>query len=86
MHEAVDHGRHGHPVSRAAGTSSASLVVTAVRIEGGPRAEVARDYGVSPRGDYELCRRFDAEGEAGLKPRSSRDRAPRGSSSRRPGK
>jgi hypothetical protein len=52
--------------------SSARLVVTAVRIEGRTKAEVSRDYGVSPRWVYELCRRFDAEGEAGLVPRSRR--------------
>jgi transposase len=52
--------------------SLARLVVTAVRIEGRTKAEVSRDYGVSPRWVYELCRRFDAEGEAGLDPRSRR--------------
>jgi transposase InsO family protein len=52
--------------------SLARLVVTAVRIEGRTKAEVARDYGVSPRWVYELVRRFDAEGEAGLAPRSRR--------------
>jgi transposase InsO family protein len=52
--------------------SLARLVVTAVRVEGRTKAEVARDYGVSPRWLYELCRRFDAEGEAGLQPRSRR--------------
>jgi transposase InsO family protein len=56
--------------------SLARLVVTAVRIEGRSKAEVSRDYGVSPRWVYELVRRFDAEGEAGLEPRSRR---PRGS-------
>lgn len=56
--------------------SFARLVVTAVRIEGRSKAEVSRDYGVSPRWVYELVRRFDAEGEAGLEPRSRR---PRGS-------
>lgn len=56
--------------------SLARLVVTAVRIEGRTKAEVSRDYGVSPRWVYELCRRFDAQGEAGLEPRSRR---PRGS-------
>jgi len=55
--------------------SLARLVVTAVRIEGRTKAEVSRDYGVSPRWVYELCRRFDAEGEAGLEPRSRRPRA-----------
>jgi transposase len=54
--------------------SLARLVVTAVRIEARTKAEVARDYGVSPRWVYELCRRFDAEGEAGLEPRSRRPR------------
>jgi len=55
--------------------SLARLVVTAVRIEGRTKAEVSRDYGVSARWVYELCRRFDAEGEAGLEPRSRRPRA-----------
>ena len=54
--------------------SLARLVVTAVRIEGRTKAEVSRDYGVSPRWVYELCRRFDTEGEAGLAPRSRRPR------------
>jgi transposase InsO family protein len=54
--------------------SLARLVVTAVRTEGRRKAEVSRDYGVSPRWVYELCRRFDAEGEAGLEPRSRRPR------------
>ncbi|HEX9122531.1 MAG TPA: leucine zipper domain-containing protein, partial [Actinomycetota bacterium] len=58
--------------------SLARLVVTAVRIEGRSKAEVSRDYGVSPRWVYELCRRFDAEGEAGLEARSRRPhRVPR---------
>jgi transposase InsO family protein len=52
--------------------SLARLVVTAVRIEGRTKAEVSRAYGVSPRWVFELCRRFDAEGEAGLEPRSRR--------------
>jgi len=51
------------------------LVVTAVGVEGRTKAEVARDYGVSRRWVYELVRRFDAEGEAGLEPRSRRPRA-----------
>jgi transposase InsO family protein len=58
--------------------SLARLVVTAVRLEGRTKAEVARDYGVSPRWIYELCRRFDREGEVGLEPRSRRPhRSPR---------
>jgi transposase InsO family protein len=62
--------------------SLAELVVTAVRLEGRTKAEVARDYAVSPRWVYELCRRFDAGGEAGLEPRSRR---PRSSPQRTPG-
>ena len=55
--------------------SLARLVVTAVRMEGRTKAEVARDYGVSRRWVHELVRRFDAEGETGLEPRSRRPRA-----------
>jgi transposase InsO family protein len=55
--------------------SLAKLVVTAVRIEGRSKAEVARSYDVSPRWIYELCRRFDADGDAGLEPRSRRPRS-----------
>jgi transposase InsO family protein len=56
--------------------SLARLVVTAVKVEGRTKAEVARDYWVSRRWVHELVRRFDAEGDAGLEPRSRR---PRGS-------
>ena len=52
--------------------SLARLVVTAVRIEGRTKAEVSRAYGVSQRWIYELCKRYDLEGEAGLEPRSRR--------------
>ena len=52
--------------------SQARLVVTAVRLQGRTQAEVARDYGVSRRWVHELVRRYDAEGEAGLEPRSRR--------------
>jgi transposase InsO family protein len=55
--------------------SLARLVVTAVKVEGRPKAAVARDYGVSRRWVQELVRRFEAEGEAGLEPRSRRPRA-----------
>ncbi|MGH2658681.1 MAG: IS481 family transposase [Actinomycetota bacterium] len=48
------------------------LVVTAVRELGQSKAQVARDYGVSRRWVHELVNRFDAEGEAGLEPRSRR--------------
>ena len=80
--------------------SLARLVVTAVRMEGRTKAEVSRDYGVSPRWVYELCRRFDAEGEAAwslvpaaprepsadTRQRRGRDRrAPQGAHRRGPG-
>jgi len=54
--------------------SLARLVVTAVKVEGRTKSEVARDYGVSRRWVYELVKRFDAHGEAGLEPRSRRPR------------
>jgi transposase InsO family protein len=57
--------------------SMARLVVTAVRVEGRPKSEVARDYGVSRRWVHELVRRYDAEGEAGLEPRSRRPKTSR---------
>jgi transposase len=52
--------------------SLARLVVTAVRVEGRSKAEVARTYQVSRRWVQELVKRFDAEGEAGLARRSRR--------------
>jgi transposase InsO family protein len=52
--------------------SLARLVVTAVRVEGRSKSVVARDYGVSRRWVHELVTRFDADGEAGLVPRSRR--------------
>jgi transposase InsO family protein len=48
------------------------LVVTAVRELGRTKSEVARDYGVSRRWVHELIKRFDADGVAGLEPRSRR--------------
>ena len=50
------------------------LVVTAVTVEGRTKAAVARDYGVSRQWVHELCRRYAAEGEAGLVPGSRRPR------------
>ena len=55
--------------------SLAGLVVTAVKVQGRPKAAVARDYRVSRRWVHELVRRFEAEGEAGLVPHSRRPRA-----------
>lgn len=52
----------------------AQLVVTAVLVEGGPKSEVARDYGVSRRWVITLVQRYLAEGEAGLVARSRRPR------------
>jgi transposase InsO family protein len=54
--------------------SLARLVVTAVLVEGRPKAAVARDYGVSRRWVHELVRRFQGGGEGGLEPRSRRPR------------
>jgi transposase InsO family protein len=52
--------------------SLAELVVTAVKVQGRTKSEVARDYRVSRGWVRELIKRYDAEGEAGLKPRSRR--------------
>jgi transposase InsO family protein len=54
--------------------SLARVVVTAVVVEGRTKAEVARDYGVSRQWVHELVRRYEAEGGAGLVPRSRRPR------------
>jgi transposase InsO family protein len=51
------------------------LVVTAVLVEGRTKSEVARDYGLSRRWVITLIRRYLAEGEAGLAPRSRRPRS-----------
>jgi transposase InsO family protein len=52
--------------------SLGQLVVAAVRVEGRTKSEVARDYRVSRRWVHELIRRYDAQGEVGLAPRSRR--------------
>ena len=52
--------------------SLARLMVTAVVELGQTKAQVARDYGVSRRWVHELVKRFEADGEAGLEPRSRR--------------
>jgi transposase InsO family protein len=54
--------------------SLARLVVTAVLFEGRTKSAVARDYRVSRRWVHELVRRFEADGETGLEPRSRRPR------------
>jgi transposase len=55
--------------------SKARLVVTAVLVEGRPKAEVARTYGISRTWVHELVTRYQAEGDAGLEPRSRRPRS-----------
>jgi transposase InsO family protein len=52
--------------------SLAELVVTAVKLEGRTKSEVAREYRVSRGWIRELCRRYEVEGTAGLLPRSRR--------------
>lgn len=61
--------------------SLARLVVAAVRVQGRTKSEVARDYRVSRQWVHEVIRRYDAEGEAGLEPRSRR---PKGSPQQTP--
>ncbi len=52
--------------------SMAELVVTAVKVQGRSKSEVARDYGLSRRWVHELVGRYEAEGQVGLQPRSRR--------------
>lgn len=52
--------------------SKARVIVAAVVIEGRSKSSVARDYGVARSWVCELVRRFKAEGEAALEPRSRR--------------
>ena len=50
-------------------------MITAVRLENRPVAEVIAAYGVSKAWLYKLLARYDAEGEAALEPRSRRLRS-----------
>jgi len=50
----------------------ATYLVTAVLVEGQSVRKVAQDHGVSKTWLYELVTRYEAEGEAGLVPRSRR--------------
>lgn len=59
--------------------SNAQLVITAVVLEGRSKTEVARDYGVSRQWIQQLCKRYEADGDAAYLPRSRR---PHHSSSR----
>jgi transposase InsO family protein len=54
--------------------SLARLVITAVKVEGRSKSEVARDYRVSRRWVQKLVARYDAEGEAAFTARSRRPR------------
>ncbi|MGY4643476.1 IS481 family transposase [Cellulomonas sp. URHB0016] len=54
--------------------SRAQLVITAVVLEGRPRAEVARAYGVSPSWVSRLVARYRQDGEAAFEARSRRPR------------
>ena len=55
--------------------SMARVVILAVVLEGRPKSEVARDYGVSRRWVQKLVRRYEAEGDAAFEPRSRRPRS-----------
>ncbi len=50
----------------------AELIVTAVLVEHRSKSEVARDYRVSRRWVITVVKRYLAEGDAGLQPRSRR--------------
>jgi len=50
----------------------AAYLVTAVLVEGQSVRQVAKEHGVSKTWLYELLARYEAEGEAGLVPRSRR--------------
>ncbi|WP_315097618.1 helix-turn-helix domain-containing protein [uncultured Cellulomonas sp.] len=52
--------------------SRARLVITAVVLEGRPRAEVARAYGLSAGWVSRLVARYHLVGEAAFEPRSRR--------------
>ncbi len=52
--------------------SLARLVITAAVVEGRPKSEVARSYGLSRRWVQKLVARYEAEGEAAFEPRSRR--------------
>ena len=52
--------------------SLARLVITAVKLEGRTKSEVAREYGISRFWVQQLVHRFEVEGEAAFQPRSRR--------------
>lgn len=52
--------------------SKAQLVITAVVVEGRSKSEVARDYDISRQWIQQLCKRYEADGDAAYLPRSRR--------------
>jgi transposase-like protein len=52
--------------------SKAQLVITAVVLEGRSKSEVARDYDVSRQWVQQLCKRYEADGDAAYVARSRR--------------
>ena len=52
--------------------SKAQLVITAVVLEGRSKSEVARHYDVSRQWVQQLCKRYEADGEAAYVARSRR--------------
>ncbi|CPR11567.1 transposase fora [Mycobacterium bohemicum DSM 44277] len=52
--------------------SKAHLVITAVTVEGRSKSEVARDYDLSRQWVQQLCKRYEADGDAAFVPHSRR--------------
>lgn len=50
--------------------SKAQLVITAVVLEGRSKSDVARDYDVSRQWVQQLCKRYEADGDAAYLARS----------------
>ena len=50
--------------------SMARLVITAVKVEGRSKSEVAGEYGISRYWVQQLVKRYESEGEAAFEPRS----------------
>ena len=68
MREEVCCFRTSRTVPHAAGMSKASLVITAVVVEGRTVSEAAAAYGVSRSWAYELVARYRVEGDRALEP------------------
>ena len=50
--------------------SKAQLVITAVVLEGRSKSEVARDYDVPRQWVQQLCKRYEADGDAAYVPQA----------------